>query len=110
MKPARNEYRPPVIRQITIGIDERVHNKLAIMAKKAGMDVTGYAEVLLSAAYAARCGVKDDPDLADAVAGTILLFGGGLDTCAAAKTLQLPESQVASILASWRDGRARAAA
>jgi hypothetical protein len=92
-------------RQITIGMDEKVHANLSKMAKKSGMSLQVYSGFLFEAAYAARCGVQDDPVLSDAVSGTLALHGAGFDTTAVARTLRLTEALVDRITSAYREWR-----
>ncbi|WP_210482724.1 hypothetical protein [Microvirga antarctica] len=109
-RPGRLDFANVVNRSLTVSVNERVYDELTSMAKKAGMSATAYAQALFLAAYSARCGVKDDPDLSDAVAGTLILHGAGLDSTAIAKTLGIAERDAVRIVTTWRDSRAKVAA
>lgn len=92
-------------RQLNIGIDELVFERLTKMANAAGMPVSSYARVLFEAAYSARCAETGDRDLDATVAAALILSGSDLDTEQVARALKAPEVVIVRILDAWREAR-----
>lgn len=88
--------------QLGLRVPAAVYKGLGAMADKAGTSRTGYAQLLLIAAYSARCAPSGDRDLDAAVGRVAVLWGEGLDTAAIAKAVGLSEPTVVRIVGAWR--------
>ncbi|MEP9389626.1 hypothetical protein [Mesorhizobium sp. KR9-304] len=97
--------------QIYMQVDPKVHENLARRAKAKGMSVTGYAQLLFEAAYAARIERERENPASDAELDrqvrAVFCLAGEFDAATIAKALGVPKTFVDKVLAGWtKTGRA----
>lgn len=91
---------------ITLKVLPRMHQHMHEMGRKLGYTGTQYAELLLSATFAARVGQErreepSDRELDEQVKLVFACAGQG-STAAIAKATGVPEARVVKILEAWR--------
>lgn len=101
---------PPKV-EIRLRVTTKVHQRISVAAKAAGMPASVYAQLLFDAAYAARVGQErgDEPLDAELDEQVRLVFAlaGQADADAIAKATGVPAPRVTRILQAFRKVKIR---